>query len=372
MPPLIEELCDLSDNTPLYDRLRQSGGLASLPEELAGAAFPPKGRKAELLASVREAVVPALAANDASALQKLIDSGDTAARITVLGELVLTLSSLAEGGHAGATEEAVREAALGLALGLARDLEADPPQDRNDPELLAHGIAMREWAHLFAGYYRDRGVPAYEAELLMIRARATNQTLSIWAHLVGAAMVDVARALEGLGRVEMAMQCYHGVRLDLRYLLKRPNVFPEHETGCALYWLQRACEERIRLVPDDDLAKADLFEVREQRRAKGPPDATSAPRFGPIARTYLGRTPYLARLLRDLQATYDEDREKESVAAVCDRYGCLSTDVEFYVSAIGSYHLRRGVLAGVHATYDEAHQEVFAALDYLKGQREGA
>jgi hypothetical protein len=168
------------------------------------------------------------------------------------------------------------------------------------------------------------------------------------------------------------MQCYHGVRLDLRYLLKRPNVFPQFETGCALYWLQRACEERIRLVPDDDLAKADLFEVREQRKARGLPDATSEPRFGPIARTYLDRTPYLARLLRDLQATYDEDREDESVGAVCDRYGCLSTDVEFYVSAIGSYYLRRGVLAGVHATYDEAHQEVFAALDYLSGKNEGA
>jgi hypothetical protein len=372
MPPLIQELYDLSDNAPFYDRLRQSGDLASLPEGLAGAAFPSKGRKAELLAAVREALVPALVANDASALRKLIESGDTVARISILGELVLTLHALAEGGHAVGPVDAVREAALGLALDLARALEADPPQDRSDPELLAHGVATREWAHLFAGYYRDRGVPAYEAELLMIRARATNQTLSIWAHLVGAAMVDIARALEGLGRAEMAAQCYHGVRLDLRYLLKRPNVFPEHETGCALYWLQRACEERIRLVPDDNLAKADLFEVREQRRAKNLPDATSAPRFGPIARTYLDRTPYLARLLRDLQATDDEDREAESVVAICDRYGCLSTEVEFYVSAIGSYYLRRGVLAGVHATYDEAHEEVFAALDHLKGQREEA
>ena len=374
MSPLIHELYELSDNTPLFDHLRKGGELAVLGASLARAPAAAKGRKTELLAAVREAVVPALQAGDLSQLDRLIGSADTSARIAILGELILTLSALEEGNHAGGPVDAILKTATNLALDVASELEANPPQDANDPELLLHGIAMREWAHLFAGYYGARGKPPYEAELLMIRARATNCSLTTWAHLVGAAMIEVALALEPLGKTEMAAQCYYGVRMDLRYLLTREDVFPPYERGCGLYWLQRACEERLRLMPDDADAKTDLKAVRKLRKDRGFPDATSAPRFGPIARTYLDRIPYLARIVRDLETSYDEKQEDQSIAAICERYGCLSSEVEFYVSAIGSYYLRSTVLAGVHAMYDEPHEEVFAALDYLKseGKKGGA
>lgn len=367
--PLIDELYDLSDNTALFGYLRKGGELTALTKSLAGATFTPKGRKTELLASVREVLLPALEGNDCTALHKLIRGSDTNARVTVLGELILTLYALSEGAHSGAPVDAVLETALQTALDLARAFEDNPPQDTNDVELFYHGVAMREWAHLFSRYYRAKGVPAYEAELLMVRARATNTSLTTWAFLVGAAMIDIARVLEPIGKTELATRCYHGIRMDLRYLLKREDVFAPFERGCALYWLQRACEERIRLVPDDAEAASDLQEVRKLRRERGFPDAISEPRFGPIARTYLDRIPYLALVIRDIETNYDKERESESVAAICNRYGCLSTDVEFYVSAIGSYHLRRTVLAGVHTMYDAAHEEVFAALDYLAQQR---
>jgi hypothetical protein len=368
MHPLIGELYELSDNASLFDHLRKGGDLATLAKGVAKSE--PKGRKPELLASIRKALVPALQSGDLSDLNKLIDGADTNARVTIVGELILTLHALAEGKHAGEPADKLLKTATKLALELASALEANPPQDADDAELLAHGIAVREWAHLFAGYYKTKGVPNYEAEMLMIRARATNTTLSSWAHLVGAAMVDIALALEGIGNAEMAKRCYHGVRMDLRYLIKRDDVYPQFERACALYWLQRACEDRTRLLPDDEDAKIDLRAVRKLRKDRGLPDAASEPRFGPIARTYLDRIPYLALIIRDINPNYDDEREDESVAAVCNRYGCLSTDVEFYVSAIGSYHLRRGMLAGVHAIYDEAHEEVFAAIDYLN--REGA
>lgn len=344
--PLLDDLFALSENTALFDHLRN-------------------GRPPTALPASPVPLVVALRANDATALQTLIAAGDTCDRVLVLGELILTLHALTAGGHAGEPADAIQKVAQRLALDLATELEANPPQDADDPELLAHGVALREWAHLLAGYYKATGVPAYEAEMLMVRARVTNTTLSVWAHLVGAAMVEIARALEPLGNVKMAAQCYHGVRMDLRYLLTREDAYPDHERGVALYWLQQACEARLRLIPDDKGAQADLREVRELRERRGFRDAASAPRFGPIARTYLDRIPYLALIIRDVHATYGPDRPDENGAAICDRYGCLMTDVEFYSSAIGSYGARR-LLAGVHMIYDAAHEEVFAAIEYLE------
>ena len=50
-----------------------------------------------------------------------------------------------------------------------------------------------------------------------------------------------------------------------------------------------------------------MQDVRELRQDRGFPDAVSEPRFGPIARTYLDRIPYLACIIRDINA--DEDIE---------------------------------------------------------------
>jgi hypothetical protein len=63
--------------------------------------------------------------------------------------------------------------------------------------------------------------------------------------------------------------------------------------------------------------------------------------------------------------SYDPSQRGERVAAICRPYGCSSNDVEFYHYAVGSYHLRRGVLPGMIMNYDESFQEVFAGLDDL-------
>jgi|SRR5579883_277656 len=269
MPPIIHELYDLSDNTALFDHLRGGGSLTTLAESLARVPTVTKGRKPELLAATRTGIVDALQGK-ITTLHELIGKSDTPARISILGELILTLHALAEGQYSGESVDAIEETALRLAIDIARALEANPPQDNpgqdtDTAELRIHAMAMREWAHLFARYYKAKSALPYETELLMIRARVTNTTLSTWAHLVGEAMVEVALVLEPLGRVEMATQCYEGVHLDLRYLLKKHKSYPQYETGYALFWLQRACEERTRLVPDDEDAKRDLQDVRKLR-----------------------------------------------------------------------------------------------------------
>ncbi|MCI0704040.1 MAG: hypothetical protein L0241_23525 [Planctomycetia bacterium] len=373
MNALINELYELSVNTALFEYLRKGGDLKTLSETLAKSPTAAKSRKPELLASIRAGIVSLLASGDSSRLHQLIQEGDTNTRVTIVGELILTLHALPDGKHAGAPVEEVLQTAFELALDIAVTLEAEQPQDTDDAELLAHGIAMREWAHLFAGYYRAIGKPPYEVELLMIRARATNSTLSAWPHLVGAAMVDVARALEGIGKAELTPQFYTGVRLDLRYLIARVDdpKFPEFPKISALYWLEQACAELARLTPDDAEARDDLQNVRALRKERNYPDAVSAPRFGPIAQTYLDRIPYLACIIRDINIHYDEDRHDESVFAICQRYGCDVDDVEFYISAIGSYDIRDTILAGVTKFYDEPHEEVFSAIEHLNRQKAG-
>jgi len=371
MQQLIHELYELSDNTPLFDYLRKGGDLKTLHESLAKSPIAPKSHKPELLASIREGIVSVLQSNDTSRLYELIGEGDTNTRVSIVGELILTLHALAEGKQTGEPVDELLETALQLSLEVASTIESEQPQDADDAELLTHGIAMREWAHLLSGYYQATGKQAHATELLLCRARATNGTLSSWPNLVGAAMVDAARGLEAVGKGERTPQFYTGVRLDLRYLIDRVDDenLPEFEKITALYWLQQACEELVRLTPDDADAKSDLKRVRKLRKDRGHPDAALTPRFGPIAQTYLERIPYLACIIRDINTNFDEDKHDESVYALCHRHGCGVDELEFYISAIGSYHIRGTLLAGVHTMYDEAHEEVFAAIEYLNGKK---
>jgi hypothetical protein len=365
MRQLIDDVSRLSDNSALFDSLRAGGDLTALANRLADSSpVPPKTVKVELLHAFRDALVPALQASDHSRLDKVIADADINARVTIFGELVLTLYALSEGKHAGERVDAIFNRTFQLARDLAGALEAAQPQDTDDEPLLTHGVAMREWAHLLAGYCQAAGRTGPAAEMLMVRARVTNCTLSAWPHLVGSAMIDIAIALEPLGKVEMAINCCKGVRMDLNYLVDRVDdpALPQFEKLAALYWLQRACEEYCRLVPADSKASQQLQRVRDLRKERGHSDAPSAPRFGPIARTYLAKTPYLALILRDLQAN------SEDVPAICQRYGCRSREVDFYLSAMGSYVIRDTILRGAQTYYDDAHEEVFAALDHLRQQ----
>jgi hypothetical protein len=365
MTPLILELSQLSDNSVLFDHLRSGGDLTALASRLAdSSAVASKTIRAELLRAFREAIVPALQSSDLSRVDKFIQESDANARVIIFGELVLTLYAMREGKHSGERVDAIGKPTFQLGRDLAGALEAAQPQDADDEQLLAHAIAMREWAHLLAGYYQAANRAGHAAELMVIRARVTNGSISAWPHLVGPAMIEAALALEPIGQVEMAINCCKGVRMDLQYIADRVDDprFPEFEKVSALYWLQRACEEFCRLVPADANAAQQLQKVRELRKQRSYPDAVSAPRFGPIAKTYLAKTPYLALILRELQA------DGASVPAICQRYGCPSRDVEFYQSAMGSYVIRDTILQGVQTHYDDPHMEVFAAMDYLRQQ----
>jgi hypothetical protein len=364
MRDVIHDIGKLSDNRPLFDALAHGHDLQNLPVGAQGLAPTPK---AELFGAVRTAMVSAFV-NDNSKLQAIISTADIPARVTVAGELILAAHALNEGKHPNETRDRIARLAFDLARGLASALEAAPPLDSDNQTLLEHAIALREWAHLLAEYYRDLGVQTHWAEMLMVRARVTNCTLSGWPNLVGAAMVDVALAVEPLGKQELTVQCCNGVRMDLRYLIDRVDdpSLPEFEKISALYWLQQACAEVARIQPGDASAKEDLETVRALRQARQYRDTPSAPRLGPIARTYLADTPYLALILRNLQESYDASRHDDCVAAICARFGCPATDVDFYLSAMGSHAIRDTVLRGVRTFYDDAHQRVFAAIEYLK------
>jgi hypothetical protein len=363
MLQLVNDLYKLSDNSALFEQLRTGCDLTTLTDRVADfAGVPARTDIAGRLQAFRDAIVPALQADDRSRLDKLIEAADINDRVIICGELILTVHALTEGKHAPEKVDAVLKSTFHLARDLAGAMESVQPQDTGDERLMAHAIALREWAHLLAEYYQAAGRAGPRAEMLLIRARVTNCTLSSWPHLVGQAMIEVALALEPVGHMEMALNCCKGVRMDLHYLVDRIDdpAFPEFEKVVALYWLQRACEEFFRLAPGDADAASELQRVRTLRTERGHADAVSAPRFGPIARTYLAPTPYLALILRDLL------ENGGNVPDICQRYGCLSTNVDFYLSAMGSYEIRDTVLRGVQSFYDEAHQEVFAAMDHLR------
>ncbi len=170
MHQLINDLSKLSANSALFDHLRGGCDLTALANLLAdSSSIPSKTLKGELLRAFREAIVPALASNDHSSLNKLLDEADVNARVTSFGELILTLYALREGKHSGEKVDAILRRAFQLARDLAGALEAAQPQDANDEQLLVHGIALREWAHLLAGYYQAAGLTGPAAEMLMVR-----------------------------------------------------------------------------------------------------------------------------------------------------------------------------------------------------------
>jgi hypothetical protein len=371
MPRLLDELYPLSANASMFNDLRREG-CVSMPagrqvptaEKAAGA------EKSSLLRRFREALVPVLERGDDSHLRELGVEADLCGKVMILGELILTLSALKECGGKDEAVGAVADRAFGLAGDVTASFGEAADRIGEYEELWWHGSALREWAHLLAGHFGETGDSIRQAEMLYIRAAATSSALVCCPHLVGPAYLEMGLAAESLGDVEMAERCCDSVRKDLRYLLDRPD---GHEGLCfedvsTLYWLQRSCEELRRLAPSHPDAARDLERVVQIRTKRGDPDDVSEPRFGPIARTYLGKARFLVLVLRDFLERYDPTRHGECVAATCRRYGCNSNHVEFYHYAIGSYHLRQTVLSGVIMRYDESFQEVFAALEVLRGE----
>ena len=345
MHQIIEELRALSPN--------HGGGVSS--EDLVCA---------DLLASAG-AVLTAARAGDVAALEGALERTEATQRIVLLGETIL-----AAAGDEAEQVDALRGIALTAARKLASEFEADSPEDSGDEALLVHAIAAREWAQLLALQYEPLGRWAHLAEALMVRARMTNCALSRAPHLVGEAMVDVAEALERIDSLELAARCYRGVALDLEFAIERAagaaaGETPTHEIVVCLHWLRRARRQLERLSAAD-LPAADDDTLDQLCRAHPHAPSNVGPRFGPIARTYLAPTPFLARGVAHLFAEYSEADRDACVATICHRFGCWSSDVEFYISAMGSYELRDTILRGVKTSYDRAHEEVFAAIELVK------
>jgi hypothetical protein len=356
----------------MFDELRRDG-CVSMPasREVPTAGKAVGAKKSSLLRRFRESVVPVLESGNDSQLRELVVEADLCGKVMIQGELILTLSALKECGDKEEAVGAVADWAFGLACEVTAGFGEAAERIGEDEELLWHGRAFREWAHLLAKHFGGTGDSVRQAEMLDIRAAATTSALISCPHLVGPAYLEMGLAAEWQGDVEMAKGCYDAVRKDLRYLLDRPDGYEglRFEEVSTLYWLERSCEELRRLAPGHSEATRDLERVVEIRTKRGDPDDVSEPRLGPIARTYLGKDRFLVLVLRDFLERYDPTRHGECVAAICRRHGFSSNYVEFCHYAIGSYQLRQTVLSGVIMRYDESFQEVFAALDALR--REG-
>ena len=225
-------------------------------------------------------------------------------------------------------------------------------------------MALREWAHLQAEHYQTVGDENRFAQMMFVRAKVTNSAADKWPQLVGDGMVSLAQAAIPIGQADLAIQCLNGVRLDLAMYVESIDdpKLPGYEAKAATYWLQQACTELCKIHPEDEETQQLLAAVTKLRTERNLPPIPSTPRLGPLARTYLDRIPWLSIVIKDLH-TNKLESDDELIAYFCQRYGVVSWDVEFYISAIGSYHARK-MLEGMQISYDESHEEVFAAIDY--------
>ena len=82
--------------------------------------------------------------------------------------------------------------------------------------------------------------------------------------------------------------------------------------------------------------------------------------------------PVLLGQLRVILASKPRDPGLEAweawVQDLSARLALEPDDVEFLISAIGSYRLRSGVLKGVPGSYGKDHRAVFHALDHLAAE----
>lgn len=357
MSSVLAELFELTDNR-FHQTLRSGEGA-----QPSGQARPT--RRSELLERIRTALETAIQ-TDAEPIKALCDECSLVDRVLLVGECVLTLRALEGRGQVAIDASDLRDSTYSMINELAAAIEEAQSEESGDEELLIHSEALREWAHLFAEHFRSMDDAARFAQMMFVRAKITNAALATWPHLVGDAMVSAGRAIEAYGKMEMAEQFYNGVRLDMGYAVDRiddPNL-PEFELHSALYWFEQACEEYARLHPEDRTAEEQLRRARTVRRERQLREFPAAPRFGPIARTYLDRIAWLALVIEDLQRLDDHS----NITMICQRFGCGSSDVEFYISAMGSYFGARPVLEplGVTMMYDEAHQEVFEAIEHAR------
>ncbi|MEO0602571.1 MAG: hypothetical protein AAF211_14100, partial [Myxococcota bacterium] len=277
--------------------------------------------------------IATLPADDRSALDALVSRSSLIERIVLIGEVAVALW---EGNHSVPRFRVAAD----LAEVITRAVEANPPQDAGDPELVRYAMAAREWVAVLAAYALLNGHDMRADNLLFYRARITNNTLGNWPHLVGCSMIGAAWAAARAGQLDLAARCHFGVRGDLGPLVERvgdPRL-PEVELVLALYWLERSCEAALTLTDDDPSIVDLLARTRHVRQEHGLSDDADGVRTGPIAAALLPRAEERLHLVRAVLAASDP-------FAVCVEVGCTSAEEAFVRSAIGSHQVRTGILA---------------------------
>lgn len=359
MHPLLQDIFPISDNEALFNHLASGELLEDVP-----APRQPKTRRAALLVNIGLALVESIRSGDVAPLDSLLKAASINDRIVAVGEIVMTDFALRERGEESALVNAMTNLAFEQVNECGQFVETTAQDDATDEELEIHAMALREWAHLLALHYESVDDSKQFAQMMFVRAKITNAAASQSPHLVGDGMVTFARAAYPIGQTDLALQCLNGVQLDLQMYADRIDdpELPRYEVKAATYWLEQAYHELCGQHPEDEEAKQRLQAVVKLREDRSLPPIPSTPQLGPIVRTYLDRIPWLSMVIKDVHTSQLES-DDELIAEICQRYGVISWDVEFYISAIGSYHAHK-LLAGMQMTYDQAHEEVFAAIEY--------
>lgn len=210
-------------------------------------------------------------------------------------------------------------------------------------------------------------------QLRVAHAQATACRFRARPGLVGETFLALGKSALAIGNQAMALQCFSSVRRDMK--TNCHNQLPQNlrfEKAAIWYWYQQACQALLDIHSNDDSKATEIrSELEQMQRQVGhlepftPHPPCGLPMVGPIAATYLGRLPYLARLLEEVQNSKSDDM----LAAVCAKYDYCH-DIDTYLFAIDRYYNVLPILAGLAiSTYEPNVQEALDALEYSKQQQ---
>lgn len=230
---------------------------------------------------------------------------------------------------------------------------------------------VRELADLLYQFFgQDEFINREKQEyFIKLLLRITRNYHSHHQHLIGSTLVHYADWLHTNNQQLEADKIYSKAIVDLADLVDRidDTSLPNSEKLMALWWLKEAYYRRYDLISHkpDDLKAAKHIERLLKIRGMSTLDLDI--RIGVIASSYYDEQTKLTAILKDILQFPKNDTELLTRALI-HKYGLSSTEVSFYLSAIGSYSAREVISPVVKMVYDEAHQQVFEALDNIKSQ----
>ncbi len=231
-----------------------------------------------------------------------------------------------------------------------------------------HYRALREISDLLFLFYGLEGNenPEKQGYYRKLCTAVTTENMTHWPNLVGAAVVRYGNWLLSQGDADEADKMYQNVILDLEYLIDSIDdpALPQAEKMIALWWLREAYRRKLKLHPQDKSLDEKYELVHQLLLDRDSADIALQPRIGRIFNIYKSEEEYLALIVKDITTMTDfGDKGKREIV---HKYGVTTNDVEFYLSAIGSYSARDMLnSSGVKTIYDEDHEKVFAAIRLL-------